>query len=277
MCEPISTTSLVLGGLSAGAGLLGKQQSANAQYAANKNQRQQIINQQRSKLTLDTARYHRKQADRERADMSAVRAGEEAYLGNQRKYNEKVNAFMVNKQNRLIKSLEASGQMGARGQRGGSADMMQIANSAATGRDTATALASLRSAATSLIADNRGIRNKIQGEFESNYSGIGDKPIQGFEPPKAAKPQGVGILDIVGAAASVGLGAMTGGADASKLPGGQSLKMMGGGDPYAGAFSSGGLQGSFPTNVGTSFGGGSFGLYDSGINFTNLDPLPFQY
>jgi hypothetical protein len=273
MCSP----TVALTAVSQGAGLFGKQQAANAQYAAAKNQRQQVVNQQRSKLTLDTARYHRKQADRERADMSAVRAGEEAYLGNQRKYNEKVNAFMVNKQNRLIKSLEASGQMGARGQRGGSADMMQIANSAATGRDTATALAMLRSSATSLIADNRGIRNKVQGEFESNYSQIGDKPIQGFEPPEVAKPQGVGIMDIVGAAASVGMSGISAAGASKTLPGGQSLKMMGGGDPLPGAFSSGGLQGSFPTNVDTSFGGGNFGLYDSGINFTNLDPLPFKY
>ena len=268
-----------MGGLSAasaGAGLIGKQQAANAQYAASKNQRQQIINQQRSKLTLDTARYHRKQADRERADMSAVRAGEEAYLGNQRKYNEKVNAFMVNKQNRLIKSLEASGQMGARGQRGGSADMMQVANNAATGRDTATALAMLRSSATSLIADNRGIRNKIQGEFEENYSGIGDKPIQGFEPPKVAKPQGVGIMDIVGAAAQVGMAGLGAAGASNTLPTGESLKMMGGGDALPGAFTSGGLQGSFPTNA-PSISGHSFTSFDSGINFGNLDPLPYKW
>ena len=250
MCSP----TVALTAASQGAGLLGKQNAANAQYAASKNQRQQIVNQQRSKLTLDTARYHRKQADRERADMSAVRAGEEAYLGNQRKYNEKVNAFMVNKQNRLIKSLENSGTMGARGQRGGSANMMQVANSAATGRDTATALASLRSSATQLIADNRGIRDKVQGEFESNYSSIGDKPTQGFEPPEVAKPQGVGILDIVGAAASVGMAGISA-ADASKtLPNGQSLKMMGGGDAYAGAFSDMGTMSEFP-------------ILESGFNF----------
>ena len=243
MCEPISTTSLVLGGLSQGAGLLGKQQAANAQYAAAKNQRQQVINQQRSKLTLDSSRFYNKQADRERADMSAVRAGEEAYLGNQRKYNEKVSAFMVNKQNRLIKSLEASGQIGAKMGPGGSQQMAQTALAASTGRDTATALASLRSAATQLSVDNRGVRDKIQGEYESNYSQIGDRPVEGFTPPEVAKPQGVGFLDVIGAAANVGMAGISA-ADASKtLPNGQSLKMMGGGDAH------------------------TFANYDSGINF----------
>ena len=256
MCEPISTTSLVLGGLSQGAGLLSKQQGANAQYAAAKNQRQQVINQQRSRLTLDSSRFNRKKADRERADMSAVRAGEEAYLGNQRKYNEKLNGFMVNKQNRLIKSLEASGQIGAKMGRGGSQQMAQTALSASTGRDTATALANLRSAATQLSVDNRGVRDKVQGEFEQNYSQIGDMPVQGFTPPEAVKPQGVGFLDILGTAANVGLGAITSGADANTLPGGQSLKMMGGGDPYAGAFSNANMNSINP-----------FPILDSGFNF----------
>ena len=267
MCEPISTTSLILGGVTQGAGLIGKQQQADAQYAASKNQRQQVINQQRSKLTLDTSRYHRKQADRERADMSAVRAGEEAYLGNQRKYNEKVNAFMVNKQNRLIKSLEASGQLGAKMGPGGSSQMAQVSNSAATGRDTAMGLAMLRSSATQLIADNRGIRDKVQGEFEENYSQIGDMPFEGFTPPEVAKPAGVGFMDILGTAANVGLGAMTAGADANKLPGGESLRMMGGGS--LDSFSSG------MPDFSDSYTGNKFANFDSGINWSNLSPLPF--
>jgi len=227
MCAPAVGVGLnVLGTVG---GMMGQQQEAQAQYQAAKNQRQQVINQQRSKLTLDTSRYHRRQADRERADMSAVRAGEEAYLGNQRKYNEKINAFMVNKQNRLIKSLEASGQIGAKIGPGGSLDAAQTALSAATGRDTATALASLRSSATQLIADNRGIRDKVQGEFESNYSQIGDMPVQGFTPPEVAKPAGPNPLSIaasLGTAAVNGYGAMQ---SANTLPGGQTLGMMGGG------------------------------------------------
>ena len=225
---------------------MGQQQEAAAQHQAAKNQRQQVINQQRSKLTLDTARYHRKQADRERADMSAVRAGEEAYLGNQRKYNEKLNGFMVNKQNRLIKSLEASGQLGAKMGPGGSSQMAQTALSASTGRDTATALASLRSAATQLSVDNRGVRDKVQGEFESNFSQIGDLPTQGFTPPEVAKPAGVGFMDILGTAANVGMGAMSAGSAAQTLPNGNSLKMMGGGAPYS---------------------GNQFANYNSGFNF----------
>ena len=245
MCAPAVGVGLnVLGTVG---GMMGQQQEAQAQYQAAKNQRQQIINQQRSKLTLDTARYHRKQADRERADMSAVRAGEEAYLGNQRKYNEKVNSFMVNKQNRLIKSLELSGQLGARMGPGGSSQMAQVANSAATGRDTATALASLRSAATQLSVDNRGVRDKIQGEFESNFSQIGDMPTQGFTPPEVAKPAGPNPLSIasaLGTAAVQGYGAFQG---AGTLPGGQSLNMMGGNAP--------------------SITGNQFSNFNSGINF----------
>ena len=224
---------------------MGQQQEAAAQHQAAKNQRQQAINQQRSRLTLDTARYHRKQADRERADMSAVRAGEEAYLGNQRKYNEKMNTFMVNKQNRLIKSLEASGQLGASMGPGGSSQMAQVANSAATGRDTATALASLRSAATQLSADNRGIRDKVQGEFESNYSGIGDMPVQGFTPPEVAKPAGPNPLSIAAALGGTVLGGINAAQAGNTLPGGQTLDMMGGGNANAGLFDPGGKISTF--------------------------------
>ena len=245
MCAPAVGIGLnVLGTVG---GMMGQQQEAQAQYQAAKNQRQQIINQQRSKLTLDSARYHRKQADRESADFSAVRAGEEAYLGNQRKYNEKVNAFMVNKQNRLIKSLEASGTLGAKMGPGGSLDAAQTSLGAATGRDTATALASLRSSATQLIADNRGIRDKVQGEFESNYSGIGDMPVQGFTPPEVAKPAGPNPLSIaaaLGTAAVQGYGAMQ---SANTLPGGQTLNMMGGNAP--------------------SITGNQFSNFNSGLNF----------
>ena len=245
MCAPAVGIGLnVLGTVG---GMMGQQQEAQAQYQAAKNQRQQVINQQRSKLTLDTSRYYRKQADRDRADFSAIRAGEEAYLGNQRKYNEKVNAFMVNKQNRLIKSLEASGQIGARMGPGGSSQMAQVANSAATGRDTATALASLRSAATQLAADNRGIQGKLQGEFDQNYSQIGDRPVPGFTPPEVAKPAGPNPLSIASAIGSVALQGYGAFQDAGKLPGGQTLDMMGGNAP--------------------SITGNQFSNFNSGINF----------
>ena len=209
-------------------GMMGQQQQAQAQYQAAKNQRQQVINEQRSRLTLDTARYHRKQADRERADMSAVRAAEEGYLGNQRKYNEKVSAFMSDKQNRLIKSMETGGTLGAKMGAGGSAMMAQQALAAATGRDTAMGLANLRSAATQLTVDNRGIRDKLQGEFEANYSQVGDKPVQGFIPPEVAKPAGPNPLSI---AAAIGTAAVDGFSSmqaANTLPNGATMGMMGG-------------------------------------------------
>ena len=219
--------------VSTAGGMMGQSQQAAAQHQAAKNQRQQVINQQRSKLTLDTARYHRKQADRERADMAAVRAGEDAYLGNQRKYNEKVSAFMSNKQNRLIKSMQNAGAMGARGSIGGSADMMQTANLAATGRDTAMGLASLRSAATQLSVDNRMVRDKIQGEYEQNYSQIGDLPTQGFEPPPVAKPAGPNPLSIIGALGGAAVDAFGSMQAANSLPNGSTLGSMG---AYTGGF-----------------------------------------
>lgn len=215
--------------VSTAGGMMGQQQQANAQYQAAKNQRQQIINEQRSKLTLDSARYNRKKADRQRADTSAVRAGEKAYLGNQRKYNEKVSSFMSNKQNRLIKALEASGQIGAGMGAGGTKSAALRAVGASTGRDTAMGLASLRSAATSLISENRDVRDKIQGEFDANYSSIGDLPVQGFTPPEVAKPAGPNPLSIAGALGSSlveGIGAMQ---SANTLPNGATLGGMGGG------------------------------------------------
>ena len=253
MCEPVSTTSLVLGGLSAATGAASaiggaqsQQQQANAQYAANKAQRQGIINNQRSKLTLDTARFHRRQTDRDRADTSAGRAASEAYLGNQGVYNDKVKSYLSSKQERMIKSLTAGGQMAARGQRGGSMEMMQVANDAALGRDNATALANLRSASTKLISDNRGIKEKLQGEYEQNYSRVGDEPTQGFTPPEVAKPAGPNPLSIAAAIGQVGLNAYGTVQGANTLSDGTTQRQAGGGNPYT---------------------GNNFTNYDSGFNF----------
>lgn len=250
MCEPVSTTSVVMGGLSAGTGLLGafgqaqaQQQQADAQYAANKAQRQTLINNQRSKLTLDTARYHNRQTDRVAADISAGIAANEAYVGNQTKYNDKVKAFMSNKQNRLIKSMELAGVAGARGQRGGSVNAITNAVDAATGRDTATALASLRSSASNLISSNRDIQGKLQGEYFSNYSRVGDEPTQGFTPPEAYRPAGPNPLSIAASVGQAALGGISTARDFNTLPGGQTMGMMGAGAPSA--FTPGGSLSNF--------------------------------
>ena len=213
-------------------GAQSQQQQANAQYAANKAQRQQLINNQRSKLTLDTANFHRRQVDREAGDIEAGRAANRAYLGNQNVYNEKVRSFMVNKQNRLIKSMETAGVMQARGQRGGSIAAAEQAVGAATGRDTAVGLANLRSSAASLISSNRDVSEKLQGEYFSNYSQVGVEPTQGFDPPPVAKPAGPNPLSI---AASIGqgvMGAFSAGQAANTLPDGSTLESMGGGNNF---------------------------------------------
>ena len=112
--------------------------------------------------------------------------------------------------------------------------MAQQALAASTGRDTAMGLANLRSAATSLSLDNRGIRDKLQGEFESNFSQIGDKPVQGFVPPEVAKPAGPNPLSMaasIGTALVDGFGSMQ---SANTLPNGATMGMMGGGGSFPG-------------------------------------------
>ena len=232
MCAPIISAGL--GVMSSIGGMASQQQQANAQYAANKAQRQQIINNQRSKLTLDTANFHRRQADRRAADIEAGRAANRAYLGNQNVYNDKVRSFMVNKQNRLIKSMETAGVMQARGQQGGSIMAATQAVDAATGRDTAVGLANLRSAAANLISSNRDVSEKLQGEYFENYSKIGEEPTQGFNPPPVAKPAGPSPLSI---AANIGeslMGAFSAQQAANTLPNGSTMAMMGGGNDYGG-------------------------------------------
>ena len=247
MCEPVSLISGGLGVAQAVGGAQSQQQQANAQYAASKAQRQGIINSQRSKLTLDTANFHRRQTDREAADTEAGRAADDAYLGNQTKYNEKVKSFMVNKQNRLIKSMELAGVAGARGQRGGSITAMNNSIDAATGRDTATALAGLRSSASQLISGNRDVQGKLQGEYFSNFSQIGDEPTQGFTPPEVAKPAGPNPLSIAASIGQAGLGAYSAGQAAKTLPNGQTLGSMGRG----GEFTPGGTLGNFSQGFNT--------------------------
>lgn len=247
MCEPVSIISGVTGAASAIGGFQSQQQQADAQYQAAKNQRQGVINQQRSRLTLDTSRYYRKQADRDRADFSAIRSADQAYLDNQSVYNDKVRSFLGNKQTRMIEALTKGGQLGARGQRGGSAEMMQVATTAALGRDSAMALANLRSSATNLISSNRKIQGKLQGQFEQNYSQIGDRPVPGFTPPEVAKPAGPNPLSIAAAIGQVGLNAYSTYKDSQTLSDGTTQRQAGGGSPF--------------TNQ-------TFDNYDSGINFS---------
>ena len=237
MCEPVAAISGGLGVMQAIGGANAQQQQANAQYAANKAQRQQQINNQRLKLAVDNKRFNDSKIDRVVQDREAGRAANEAYLGNQTKYNEKVKSFMINKQNRLIKSMELAGVAGASGQRGGSADAAQTAIAAATGRDTATALAGLRSSATQLITGNRDIQGKLQGEYMTNFSQIGDAPMQGFTPPEAVRPAGPNPLSIAANIGQATLGAFSAGQAANTLPGGQTMGMLGGGfDPGASSF-----------------------------------------
>lgn len=237
MCDPVSAVMGISGVASTVGGAQSAQQQANAQYAANKNQRQHIINQQRSQLTLDTARYNQKKADRKANDYEAGRAANDAYLGNQTKYNDKIKAFMSSKQNRMIKALETAGTIGAKGGLGGSKAMMQTANKAALGRDTAMGLANLRSAATSLMSDNRAVQAQLQGEYMNNFSQIGAMPTAAFTPPEVAKPAGPNPLSIIGGIGSAIGGAMSAGQAANTLPNGQTQTDLGGGswDPYGGA------------------------------------------
>ena len=238
MCDPVS---LGVASVATGvAGTVGGAQSANAQadaqYAANKNQRQAQINQQRSKLTLDTTGYYNRSADREANDIEAGRAANEAYLGNQNKYNDKVKAFMSSKQNRMIKALENAGTIGAKG-RGGSKAAMQVANKAAFGRDTAMGMANLRSAATNMMVDNRAVQGQLQGDYMDNFSRVGAIPTAGFTPPEVVRGPGANPLSIAAGIGSAVVGGISTFNSASSLPNGQTQTDLGGGswDPYGGA------------------------------------------
>ena len=248
MCEPVS---LIGGVLSAAGQAAGQSAQANAQYQANKAARQQKINEQRLKMALDNNQYRARQNDRKRADREAGRAANEAYLGNQVKYNEKVKAFMTNKENRLIKSMQEAGVIGARGQRGGSITAANNAILAATGRDTATGLANLRSAATNLITSNRDIQGKLQAEYESNFSQVGDAPIPGFNPPPAVKPAGPSPLSIAANMGNAVLGSIQAGQTANTLPNGATMGMMGGYSGFPGVNTNIGIM---PPQTGTLFG-----------------------
>lgn len=231
MCDPVSlgVGTALTGAASTIGGAQSQQQQANAQYAASKNQRQHIINQQRSQLTLDTARYNQKKADRKANDIEAGRAANDAYLGNQNVYNDKIKAFMSSKQTRMIKALETAGTIGAKGTSGGSKSMMQTANKAALGRDTAMGLANLRSAATQMTMDNRAVQGQLQGEYMNNFSQIGALPTAAFTPPEVAKPAGPNPLSIAAGLGSAVLGGVGAFQSASALPNGQTQTDLGGG------------------------------------------------
>ena len=228
MCEPVALLSTAAGV----AGTIGQAQSANAQaeaqYAANKNQRQHQINQQRSKLLLDSTSYYNRAADRQASDIEAGRAANEAYLGNQMKYNDKVKSFMSSKQTRMIKALENAGAIGASSTRGGSNAQMQVANKAALGRDTAMGMENLRSAATKLMVDNRAVQGQLQGDYMDNFSKIGAIPTAGFTPPEVVKGPGANPLSIMAGIGSAVVGGFDAMNAANSLPNGQTMTDLGG-------------------------------------------------
>lgn len=236
MCEPTTAIAIGSGVLSTASGIAGtmgqaQQQNAQAeaQYAANKNQRQSIINNQRSKLLLDSTAYYNRGADRKAADLAADRGANDAYLANQTKYNDKVKAFMSSKQNRMIKSLETAGAIGASSTRGGSNAQMQVANKAALGRDTAMGMANLRSAASKMLVDNKAIQGQLQGSYMDNFSKIGAIPTAGFTPPPVVKGPGANSLSIMAGIGSAVAGGLSSFGQANTLPNGQGLEDLGGG------------------------------------------------
>ena len=259
MCDPVVGLTVASGIASTVGGAQSANAQADAQYAANKNQRQAQINQQRSKLTLDTTGYYNRSADREAADFEAGRAANEAYLGNQNKYNDKVKAFMSSKQNRMIKALETAGTIGAKGGRGGSRAAMQVANKAALGRDTAMGMANLRSAATNMMVDNRAVQGQLQGDYMNNFSRVGAIPTAGFTPPEVVKGPGANPLSIIGGIGSAVAGGLSAAQAAGSLPNGQTQTDLGGGswDPYggAGSFDLGIDPITFPNYSGINYGG----------------------
>ena len=203
MCEPISTSALVLGGASAaasGLGAVGKHQSASAQAsaqnaAATSNYKYQLKVRERN-WDREVHRYGRQLHQYDSQLQENSMAGQRAYAGAQRKLNSAYNQASFKQQANLVNLLKGSGRMANAGLTGKTADRLDNQIVSQFGRNQAIAAESLMGAQMAYDDRTGELRRQQIGANNRAYEKVAINPQAGVAPTPPVMtpgPSGLGL------------------------------------------------------------------------------------
>ncbi len=203
MCEPISTSALVLGGASAaagGLGAIGQHQSASAQAsarnaAAKSDYKYQLKVRERN-WDRERYRYNRQLGQYETQVRENSMAAQRAYAGEQNKLNNIYKTAAVKQQANLVSLLKGSGRMANAGLTGKTADRLDNQIVSQFGRNQAIAAESLMGAQMAYDDRTGALRREQIGANNKAYEKVAINPQAGVAPPPPVMtpgPSGLGL------------------------------------------------------------------------------------
>ena len=212
MCEPISTTSLVLGGISAagaGASAIGSYQSASAQAdaqnaAATRNYKQQLKVRARK---WDQTRhvYSQKVSQYDQTLDENSMAAARGYAAAQRNLNNQFSKAAFSQEGDLAKLIRSQGNFAAAGRSGRSTDRLNAEQMMQFGRGNAVI-------AENLMSAQMGYRNKTENlnreQLSANrkaYSQVAIAPQQDVAPARPVMTPGPSGLSLAGGLIDAGM------------------------------------------------------------------------
>ena len=216
MCEPISTTSLIVGGLTAGTGALGAIGQNQAQQDAVNAANQGRINNYKYQLQVRENNWMRANSQwendkinygREIADNSF--AAQQGYADAQLQLNEQFKKAAFNQEGELIKLLSSQGEMAAAGRTGKSAARIDDAMLAEFGRNNAQRTASLVSSKQGYRQTVEEIQRQTRDANEQAFDNVAFAPQPDMAPMKPKMEKGPSGTSLALGLATAGLNGFT--------------------------------------------------------------------
>lgn len=216
MCEPISTTAAVIGGVQAVAGgakaIAGHQQQTRSTYLANKSRLDQY-NAQLAQREVDwnqrNAVYNQQLSQYDASGMRARDALARGYGQGQAQLNDVYKAGAASTLQQGIETSKAIGRAQARGQTGRSAALSAQNALSAYGRNQAMIAENIMGARNRYAYDLEGLRQRYESNRAGAYGKVAVNPMLGAAPTKpvyAEGPSKLGLLANLGSAAASGFG-----------------------------------------------------------------------
>lgn len=203
MCEPVSSTALVLGGLSAGStalGAIGQHQSASAaaraqneaavgNYKYQLKVRENNWERERERYTAQKTQY---QAQTQENQIAAQRA----YASEQNRLNSIYQSASFGQQDQLVKLAQGSGVQAAAGRRGRSATRLDTDIVSQFGRNQAIMSESLLGAQFAARTRTDAVNRELVSANNQAYSDVAYAPEVGVAPPTPVMRSGPSGLSL---------------------------------------------------------------------------------
>ncbi len=203
MCEPVSSTALVLGGLSAGStalGAIGQHQSASAaaraqneaavgNYKYQLKVRENNWERERERYTAQKTQY---QAQTQENQIAAQRA----YASEQNRLNSIYQSASFSQQDQLVKLAQGSGVQAAAGRRGRSATRLDTDIVSQFGRNQAIMSESLLGAQFAARTRTDAVNRELVSANNQAYSDVAYAPEVGVAPPTPVMRSGPSGLSL---------------------------------------------------------------------------------